>query len=66
MIAAVAVFLILRERRTQKQTMLTAIVAVVAMLLTPAVWSAVTIATPNSTNPTAGGVSSMGLSLIHI
>ena len=65
-VAAVATALVVRERRSGRRMPVTTVLGVVALLLTPAVWSAVTIATPNSTNPVAGGVSAMGLSLIHI
>lgn len=36
------------------------VVAVVAMLLTPAVWSVVTMGNPSAINPVAGGVTDMG------
>ena len=39
---------------------ITAPVAAIALVLTPAVWSVVTIAYPSDINPVAGGVSDMG------
>ncbi|WP_448656939.1 ArnT family glycosyltransferase [Microbacterium lacticum] len=60
-VAAVATALVVRERRCGRRMPVTTVLGVVALLLTPAVWSAVTIATPNSTNPVAGGVSAMGV-----
>ncbi|MEV8359594.1 glycosyltransferase family 39 protein [Microbacterium sp. NPDC076895] len=39
---------------------ITALVAAIALVLTPAVWSVVTIANPSDINPVAGGVSDMG------
>ncbi|WP_447947305.1 ArnT family glycosyltransferase [Microbacterium lacticum] len=60
-VAAVATALVVRERRSGRRMPVTTVLGVVALLLTPAVWSAVTIATPNSTNPVAGGVSAMGV-----
>lgn len=54
-VAAVATALVVRERRSGRRMPVTTVLGVVALLLTPAVWSAVTIATPNSTNPVAGG-----------
>ncbi|WP_242089717.1 hypothetical protein [Microbacterium lacticum] len=52
-VAAVATALVVRERRSGRRMPVTTVLGVVALLLTPAVWSAVTIATPNSTNPAA-------------
>lgn len=60
-VAAVATALVVRERRSRRRMPVTTVLGVVALLLTPAVWSAVTIASPNSTNPVAGGVSAMGV-----
>ncbi|WP_454114942.1 ArnT family glycosyltransferase [Microbacterium lacticum] len=60
-VAAVATALVVRERRSRRRMPVTTVLGVVALLLTPAVWSAVTIASPNSTNPMAGGVSAMGV-----
>lgn len=60
-VAAVSTALVVRERRSGRRMPVTTVLGVVALLLTPAVWSAVTIATPNSTNPVAGGVSAMGV-----
>ncbi len=54
--AAVAIALLLLRRGSGAVT--TAFV-LVGLLLTPAVWSAVTIAHPDSINPVAGGVSEM-------
>lgn len=54
--AAVAIALILLRRGSGVVT--TAFV-LVGLLMTPAVWSAVTVAHPNSINPVAGGVSEM-------
>lgn len=58
-VAGVAVALLLLEHRRGGLRRLTAVVSVVAMLLTPAAWSLVTVWSPNSTNPTAAGVASM-------
>ena len=38
----------------------TALLATIALVLTPAVWSAVTVANPSNINPVAGGVSDTG------
>lgn len=54
--AAVAIALLLARRGARP---VTTAVMMVGLLLTPAVWSAVTIAHPNSINPVAGGVSEM-------
>lgn len=54
--AAAAIVLLFSRHRARR---VTAIVTVVGLLLTPAVWSAVTIAHPSSINPVAGGVSEM-------
>ncbi|MDU0344069.1 glycosyltransferase family 39 protein, partial [Microbacterium sp. KSW2-29] len=54
--AAVAIVLLIARRGSG--TLATAVM-LVGLLLTPAVWSAVTIAHPNSINPVAGGVSEM-------
>ncbi|MBN9173792.1 MAG: 4-amino-4-deoxy-L-arabinose transferase, partial [Microbacterium sp.] len=59
--AAAAIGMIAWEtRRVAMIRTWTALVATGGMLLTPAVWSAVTIANPSSTNPVAGGVADMG------
>ncbi|WP_323741080.1 ArnT family glycosyltransferase [Microbacterium sp. VKM Ac-2870] len=58
-VAGVAVVLLLLEHRRGAPRRLTAAVSVVAMLLTPAAWSVVTVWSPNSINPTAAGVASM-------
>ncbi|MFV9425201.1 glycosyltransferase family 39 protein [Microbacterium sp. S1037] len=54
--AAVAIALLLSRHRAR---MMTTVAMVVGLLLTPTVWSAVTIAHPSSINPVAGGVSEM-------
>jgi len=54
--AAAAIVLLLSRHRAR---LVTTVVTVVGLLLTPAVWSAVTIAHPSSINPVAGGVSEM-------
>ena len=60
-LAAAAIAMIAWEtRRVAMIRTWTALVATGGMLLTPAVWSAVTIANPSSTNPVAGGVADMG------
>ncbi|MXS74566.1 4-amino-4-deoxy-L-arabinose transferase [Microbacterium sp. CSI-V] len=56
LIGVVAIVLLLSRHRAR---MVTTAAMVVGLLLTPAVWSAVTIAHPNSINPVAGGVSEM-------
>ncbi|MFT4052378.1 MAG: glycosyltransferase family 39 protein [Microbacterium sp.] len=61
-LAVAAAVLALREARRGSATKLTATVGVMALLLTPAAWSAVTMTTPNSTNPVAAGVSTTGSS----
>lgn len=58
-VAAVAILLLVLERRAQALRWLTAVIAVIALLLTPAAWSVLTISTPSSINPTAAGVSQM-------
>ncbi|MDY0828957.1 glycosyltransferase family 39 protein [Microbacterium sp. BG28] len=58
-IAAVAILLLVLERRAQALRSVTAVAAVIALLLTPAAWSALTIGAPSSINPTAAGVSQM-------
>lgn len=55
-VLGLAVVLLVIEHRRARPLNLTAAVAVVAMLLTPAAWSVVTMWSPNSTNPTAAGV----------
>ncbi|GAA3023700.1 glycosyltransferase family 39 protein [Microbacterium dextranolyticum] len=57
--ACVVVLLIIESRRGRRMPV-TAAVGVVALLLTPAAWSVVTMWSPNSTNPTAAGVAAMG------
>lgn len=52
--AATAIVLLVRRRGSR---LLVTSALMVGLLLTPAVWSAVTIAHPNSINPVAGGVS---------
>jgi 4-amino-4-deoxy-L-arabinose transferase-like glycosyltransferase len=59
-LAVVATVLVLWEVRRGVRMPVTAIVAAVALVLTPAVWSVATMTTPNSTNPVAGGASSIG------
>ncbi|MDR6198135.1 4-amino-4-deoxy-L-arabinose transferase-like glycosyltransferase [Microbacterium sp. SORGH_AS428] len=58
-IAAVAILLLVLERRAQALRSVTAVAAVIALLLTPAAWSVLTIGAPSSINPTAAGVSQM-------
>jgi len=58
-VAAVAILLLVLERRARALRWLTAVVAVIALLLTPAAWSVLTVSTPSSINPTAAGVSQM-------
>jgi 4-amino-4-deoxy-L-arabinose transferase-like glycosyltransferase len=58
-VAAVAVLLLVLERRALALRSVTAVVAVIALLLTPAAWSVLTLSTPSSINPTAAGVSQM-------
>ncbi|WP_238343802.1 hypothetical protein [Microbacterium sp. RG1] len=58
-VATVAILLLVRERRVLALRWVTAVVAAIALLLTPAAWSALTISTPSSINPTAAGVSQM-------
>ncbi|MFT4135236.1 ArnT family glycosyltransferase [Microbacterium sp.] len=60
--AAVVVVLVLREHARRLRMPVTTAITVIALLLTPAAWSAATIGTPNSTNPTAAGVSASGSS----
>ncbi|WZH36796.1 MAG: glycosyltransferase family 39 protein [Microbacterium enclense] len=55
-VAAVAIGVLISRHRAR---LVTVAATVVGLLLTPAVWSAVTIAHPNSINPVAGGVSEM-------
>ncbi|OZD55813.1 4-amino-4-deoxy-L-arabinose transferase [Rhodococcus sp. 06-1477-1B] len=55
-VAAVAIALLLSRHRSRP---ITTAALLVGLLLTPAVWSAVTIAHPSSINPVAGGVSEM-------
>lgn len=59
--AGLVIVLVLRERMRASRLPLTAAVATIALLLTPAVWSVVTIGTPNSTNPVAGGIATQGV-----
>lgn len=47
------------DHRRAHPRRLTAVVAAIAMLLTPASWAVVTMWSPNSTNPTAAGVASV-------
>ncbi|MDQ1077291.1 MULTISPECIES: glycosyltransferase family 39 protein [Microbacterium] len=54
--AAAAIVLLLSRHRAR---VITAVAMIVGLLLTPTVWSAVTIAHPSSINPVAGGVSEM-------
>lgn len=58
-VAAIAVTLLVLERRVHALRAVTAVVAAIALLLTPAAWSALTVTTPSSINPTAAGVSQM-------
>lgn len=59
-LAAVAVLLLVREsRRPAPPRAVTALAMTVSLLLTPAVWSAVTIWHPSATNPVAGGASDL-------
>lgn len=59
-IGLIAAVLIIGARPGRVATTMTAAATAAAVLLTPAVWSAVTIAHPSSINPVAGGVSDMG------
>lgn len=65
-VGAVAIVLLFAEhKRTGRggwsvPRWITALVAATALVLTPAVWSAVTVANPSDINPVAGGVSDMG------
>lgn len=65
-IGAVAIVLVFAASGRRNQTRrfvprwITALVATLALVLTPAVWAAVTIANPSDINPVAGGVSEMG------
>ncbi|MBN9176178.1 MAG: glycosyltransferase family 39 protein [Microbacterium sp.] len=58
-LALVAGVLLAWEWRRAARMPLAAAVAAVALVLSPAVWSAVTVTTPNSTNPVAAGVAAM-------
>ncbi|GAA2568618.1 ArnT family glycosyltransferase [Microbacterium binotii] len=58
-IAAIAILLLVLERKAQALRWVTAAVAAIALLLTPAAWSVLTISAPSSINPTAAGVSQM-------
>lgn len=58
-VAALAVAMVVNDRRRLRTRRLTAVIGVVAMLLTPASWALVTMWSPNSTNPTAAGVASV-------
>ncbi|WP_308493744.1 ArnT family glycosyltransferase [Microbacterium terrisoli] len=60
--AAVAVFGMAWSGRRSRRVwrVVVGVTTTIGMLLTPAVWSAVTIAHPSSTNPVAGGVSDLG------
>ncbi len=60
LIAVGAAMLVLWEVRRGTRMPLTAIVCAAALVLTPAAWSIVTMSTPNSMNPVAGGASSIG------
>lgn len=60
-VAAAAIVMILAERhRHDLPRWATTVVMTLALVLTPAVWSVVTIAHPSNINPVAGGVSEMG------
>ena len=52
--------LVLEKRRGAVFRVGTSLLLLCGLVLTPAVWSAVTIAHPSSINPVAGGVSAMG------
>lgn len=52
--------LLVAETRWMRPRAVTAVVAAIGMLLTPAVWSVVTVWSPSSINPTAAGVAGMG------
>jgi 4-amino-4-deoxy-L-arabinose transferase-like glycosyltransferase len=60
-VAAVTAGLVLTERRRGRRMPVTAAAGVIALLLTPMVWAVVTMGTPNSTNPVAGGVAAQGV-----
>ncbi|MFJ6652158.1 ArnT family glycosyltransferase [Microbacterium sp. NPDC091313] len=59
--AAAAVLLVVYEHRRGRRIRwaLTTLVTAIALVLTPAAWSIVTIAHPSASNPVAGGVSDM-------
>lgn len=54
LVAVIAIVLLSTRHRGRP---VTAVALMIGLLLTPAVWSAVTVAHPNSINPVAGGVS---------
>ncbi len=63
-LAAGAIVLLLAEKhRRELPRWVATVTAALALTLTPAVWSAVTIAHPSNINPVAGGVSEMGGSM---
>lgn len=59
-VAAVVIALIARERGRRSRRGVIAVLAAIALVLTPLSWSIVTIAHPSSLNPVAGGVSDFG------
>lgn len=59
LIAVAAVAMIVIDHRRARPRRLTAVIGVIALLLTPASWAVVTMWSPNSTNPTAAGVASV-------
>jgi 4-amino-4-deoxy-L-arabinose transferase-like glycosyltransferase len=60
--AVVAIVAIVLRLSRHRARLVTTAAMLVGLLLTPAVWSAVTIAHPSSINPVAGGVSEMASS----
>lgn len=59
LIAVAAVIAVVMDHRRAHGRRLTAVIGVIALLLTPASWAVVTMWSPNSTNPTAAGVASV-------
>lgn len=59
LIAVAAVIAVVMDHRRAHARRLTAVIGVIALLLTPASWAVVTMWSPNSTNPTAAGVASV-------
>jgi hypothetical protein len=59
LVAVAAVIAVVVDHRRAHARRLTAVIGVIALLLTPASWAVVTMWSPNSTNPTAAGVASV-------